>query len=338
MLFRSYYPLEMIKVELGFYGLRYWGANTYPFPSLAYQGIPEWEAKHYQKGFHALPWLRAQVRLSDQFQLVMGNIYGAANHKLMAPLYNPELNLTADPEVGVQLLFESAPFDLDLWLNWESFIFYGDTHQEVFTIGLSTNLKLNNPESRFHFYMPLQGLIQHRGGEIDTITMNSVNTLMNGGIGFGATWNTGCQGLKRLNVEVDALGYYQQAGKLWPFESGMGIFAQASADVRNFRFKGGYWWCHNYISMFGNPFFGSISTSEPGVTFHNPSMIYLGAEYSYEFAKGFAVGGEVDVFESLPVRMHGGEFEGFKASSKTSFSAGIYLRVTPSFLLWKGKK
>lgn len=36
--------------------------------------------------------------------LILGNIYGGSNHGLIAPLYNPELNLTADPETGFQVL------------------------------------------------------------------------------------------------------------------------------------------------------------------------------------------------------------------------------------------
>lgn len=36
--------------------------------------------------------------------LILGNIYGGSNHGLIAPLYNPELNLTADPKTGFQVL------------------------------------------------------------------------------------------------------------------------------------------------------------------------------------------------------------------------------------------
>lgn len=71
----------------------------------------------------------------------------------------------------------------------------------------------------------MQGLVQHRGGEIDTIFNNSVQTLMNGAIGVGGVWNTGHRIFKNLNVELDATGYYQQAGEIWPFDSGYGLYA-----------------------------------------------------------------------------------------------------------------
>ena len=85
--------------------------------------------------------------------LILGNIYGGSNHGLIAPLYNPELNLTADPETGFQVLAGAPWIDLDAWIDWQSFIFRDDTHQEAFTVGLSTRFKLNAPSSTFHCYV-----------------------------------------------------------------------------------------------------------------------------------------------------------------------------------------
>ena len=199
-----YYPLEMLKLEAGVHLQRFWGANRYP--NMAYQDIAHWKGDQYQKGFHALPWFRAQVALSDHVNIVLGDLYGAANHNLIEPLYNPELNMVADPEMGLQLLYNSRRFDLDVWVNWESFIFREDIHQEAFTVGLSTRFKFNDPNSRFHFYAPLQVLVQHRGGEIDTILTNSVQTLMNGAVGIGGVWNTGHKIFKSVNVELEKGG------------------------------------------------------------------------------------------------------------------------------------
>lgn len=327
-----FYPLSNIKLEVGAHMLRYWGATKYP--SLAYQDIAAWKGNQYQHGFHVLPFFRAQMALSDHVNIVLGDIYGGANHNLIEPLYNPELNLTADPEAGLQLLYDSRRFDLDVWVNWESFIFHGDTHQEAFTVGLSARYKLNDPESRFHFYMPLQGLAQHRGGEIDTIYTNSVQTLMNGAVGAGAVWNTGNPIVKNVNLEFDVAGYYQQAGDLWPYGSGSGFYVRASADIYDFRVKASYWNSNKFISMFGSPFYGAVSTSMDGVTFDGQNLVYLGLEYSRSFGKGFSVGVDVDVYQHLPVNMYEQGVDGIrKSGSATSFSAGIYFRINPSFLI-----
>lgn len=325
-----FYPLENIKLEAGLHLLIYHGANKYP--SAAYKDIAYWKGNQYQKGTHLLPFFRAQIKLSDRIDLVFGNIYGGQNHNLIDPLYNPELNLTADPEAGLQFLYNSRIFDADVWVNWESFIFRDDTHQEAFTVGLSTRFKLNDPQSKFHFYIPLQGLAQHRGGEIDTLLTNSVQTLMNGAIGLGASWNTGHSVFKKAQLELDAAGYYQQAGSIWPFDDGYGIYAKATADIYDFQIKAAYWNSDKFISMFGNPFYGAISTKDKNITFQKPQMIYFGVEYSRKFGKGFALGIDLDVFQRLSGKIQ--EADQIRSTgSNTSFTVGAYLRVNPSFLI-----
>lgn len=327
-----YYPLSNIKLELGMHMLKYWGARKYP--SLAYLDIGKWKGDQFQHGFHVLPYFRAQIALSDHVNIVLGDIYGGANHNLIEPLYNPELNLTADPEAGLQLLYDSRRFDLDVWVNWESFIFREDVHQEAFTVGLSGRYKINDPDARFHFYVPVQGLVQHRGGEIDTIYTSSVQTLMNGSVGVGSVWNTGNSVIRNVNLEFDAAGYYQQAGNIWPYGTGTGLYLRASADIHDFRIKTAYWNSNKFISMFGSPFYGAVSTSNDGMTFDGQRMAYLGLEYSRSFGKGFSLGVDVDLYQHFSVNMYGPEIDGVaKSGSATSFSAGIYFRINPSFLI-----
>ena len=326
----SYVPLPNIKFEAGAYML--WYSGAYKYPNYAYQDIAQWKGKHYQNGIHLLPYFRGQIALGN-FNFVLGDIYGGSNHRLILPLYNPELDLTADPESGLQILYDAPRFHLDAWINWQSFIFDTDTHQESFIAGVASEIKFNSPLSKWHWYMPVQMVAQHRGGEIDTITTHSVQTLMNGTVGIGGIWNTGYNIFKSLNIEVDVLGYYQQAGQLWPFENGYGLYTRATAQISDFQLKASYWKCHQFISMFGNPFYGAVSTIERGGTFDNPSMVYLGAEYCRVLAKGFSLGIDVDFYTHLPVVFQNEVGEKKKNSSKMSFSAGIYLRINPSFII-----
>lgn len=329
-----YYPLENIKLELGAHLLKYWGAQKYPYAS--YFDIPEWQGNDFQHGFHALPWLRAQMDFSDNFSVILGNIYGASNHRLIEPLYNPELNQTADPEAGAQILYSSKYFDLDFWGSWDSFIFRNDVHQESFTVGLSTRAKWNEPEKELHFYTNLQLLARHYGGEIDTITTNSVQTLMNGALGIGTEWNASRKYLKKAGLEVDVLGYYQQAGKMWQLDSGYAIYSSAFTDIKNVRLKAGYMWNNDFISMYGSPFFGSVSTKQPGGVFDNPQLVHWGLEYTRSFGKYFSFGADLSVYHCF-----GGTFivDGVVEKNKqsTSFSAGLYMRIKPSFLLFRKK-
>lgn len=329
-----FYPLKNIKLELGVHALIYSGA--YKYPNFAYSDIATWKGNQFQSGAHVLPFFRAQLGLKN-VNLVLGNIYGGANHGLIDPLYNPELNLTADPETGFQFLYDSNRLHMDVWVNWQSYIFEQDTHQEAFSVGLSSRIKFNQPTSRFHYYMPVQMTLQHRGGEQDTIYTNSVQTLMNGSIGAGIIWNTNRRVLKQVNLEVDATAYYQQAGTLWPFTKGAGLYAIAAVDLRNIRVKGGYWICKDFISLFGIPYFGAVSIKEPGATYSDPQTCFFSVEYSRTFGKHYAFGAKADVYYSIPGTMTMPSGELTNPGNATSFSAGVFLRVNPSFLLKKFK-
>ena len=97
----SYQPLKNLRVEVGVSMLHYWGANKYP--NLNYSDIATWKGDQTQTGFHLLPFFNVQLAVSRNFNLILGNIYGGANHRLIEPLYNQENALSADPEMGVQM-------------------------------------------------------------------------------------------------------------------------------------------------------------------------------------------------------------------------------------------
>lgn len=329
-----YYPLENIKIEAGAYLLKYWGADKYP-AGVYYKDLPSWNSNQYQHGFRALPFFRAQIALSEQVNLVLGDIYGGANHNLIEPLYNPEQNLTAEPEAGLQLLYDSRFLKLDAWANWESFIFRDSPHQEAFTFGISARAKINKPESRLHVYVPVQVIMQHRGGEIDTITTSSVQTWANLAGGLGVTYNVNYGILKRINLEMTAAYFSQQAGEKLPFDNGYGFYPKLTVDVYDFRFKAAYWKSDDFISLLGSPFFGAVSTSNPGMTFDKPSLFYLGAEYCRTFGKDFALGIDVDLFAQSSTTAFQPDKNPERKTSALSFSAGVYFRMTPSILLKK---
>lgn len=319
------YPLANLKVEAGFHLLKYWGATKYP--NMTYIDIAKWQQQHYQHSVHLLPFFRVQVAFSEHVDIILGNLYGGANHKLIEPLYTSELNLTSDPEAGLQILYHSRHFDADAWVNWQSFIFREDIHQEAFTGGLSARLKWGEEKSAWKFYIPLQGLAQHRGGEIDTIFTNSVQTLMNGAVGAGVTWHPDSRNLREIGLETEVLGYCQQSGQLWPYGSGTAWYAHVWADINYFRLKAAYFSGNSFISMYGLPFFGSVSVKRPDLDFRHPRIGYAGLEYSYTFGQGFAIGADADLYLQFT------EAKSYRKKICRDFSFGVYLRISPSFLL-----
>lgn len=197
--------------------------------------------------------MRAQLKLKHA-DLVFGDIYGQSNHRLVTPLYDPELDLTSDPEAGFQAIVRRPHTRFDAWINWQSYQFETDTHQEVFTLGMSDIVYYNAPHSRLHVYSPIQLLGQHRGGEQDTIAGNSVQTLVNGAVGLGLKWNARRRVLRSMGLEADVVGSYQQSGQLWPHDAGVGVFARASVQLSDFGLHAGYFYGHRFVSLYGNSF------------------------------------------------------------------------------------
>lgn len=326
--------LKNLKVEAGVHLLRYWGTSKYP--NLNYSDIAEWKGEQYQKGFHALPFFRVQVALSKTFNIVIGDLYGKTNHNLIDPLYNKEMALTADPEAGLQLLWDTKPMHFDMWVNWESFIFQNDNHQESFTFGLSTRFKANKPTSKAHVYFPVQMIFQHRGGEINpNAESRKIKTWLNAAAGAGLDLNFQDQLFRKLNLEVTGAYFGQQAGAMLPFEKGYGIYAKATADIYRFRVQTGYWQGNDFITVFGNPLFGDISISEKGLIYDKTKMLFASLEYAQKLGKGFALGVHADVYNNFSGNAYTPETGWYKEPNSLSFAAGIYLRINPSFLIKK---
>lgn len=341
----SYQPLKTLKIETGVYMLRYWGESKYP--NTYYATLPGYESGDTQSAFHAVPFFRVHYAPAPGISLVLGNIYGRNNHGIIAPLYNKEMVMTSDPEAGVQFLWNTRHFNLDMWVNWESFIFQGDNRQEEFTFGVSSRIKANSPslkDNSVHFYVPLQLLFKHQGGEINTTAAErSIKTWLNAAAGLGLDIKMPFRNFTKLNLEADVAYYAQQKGSVFPFDKGYGFYGKAVADLRNFHLHAGYWQCHDFVSLMGDPLFGAVSMFNRNLVYDNPKTAFLSLEYSHHIGKGFALGVHADVYNTFSADTNTtvtGE-DGNPVSvcssvpNSISFLAGIYLRTDFGFLIKK---
>lgn len=331
-----YYPLSNLKIEAGAHLLYYSGAQQYPV--MAYEGIADWKKREKsENGIHALPFFRAQLAaLGNKLNLVLGNIYGGSTHRLIEPLYNPELNLSADPETGLQLLFNSRFVDTDFWINWQSFIFKNDNHQEQFTLGLSTRVKLNRPESPVHVYFPLQMVAQHQGGEIQDEDYHGVTSVANLAVGAGVDWNIKGSFLTQIQAESEFLAYKQLTGTRWELGKGHAFHSSVTLRAKEFSLKTGYMGSHHFVSLLGSPFFGSLGMTSAKAIYPNPKTIYSSAEYSHRFGKICSVGVDVTYYQYLPGKARIDGLWTHPAASG-SISAGVFLRISPSLLIHRFK-
>lgn len=320
----EYNPNNNIHLELGLNALIFEGANKYP--NFAYHDISTWKGNQYQSGAHLLPWFRAQINTQHSC-LVLGNIYGGSNHNLSEVIFNPEQNLSADPEMGFQALIDYKYWHFDAWINWQSYIFEEDSHQEAFTVGINSIHRWNNPNSRIHVFSPIQVLAQHRGGEQDTTALG-VQTLINGSAGITARYNFNNKVINTVDLSINALGCFQESGKLWPKSSGGAFNIGVKANMWNYLFlKAGLFRAPKYyVNLFGSPLLSTYSTKTNSEMFKGMSTYYIRTDYSKSYENKYTIGFNADLFINSSHDLN-----------ETNCSFGVYLKVTPSFIIKKMK-
>ena len=336
----TYTPIDEIKLELGLHATIYSGANKYP--CYVFHDIAKWKGDQYQSGAHLLPFFRATARFKS-ITLAVGDIYGGATHGFVEPMYNPELILTDDPEMGFQMIVDTKRWHSDLWMNWQSYIFKESSHQEAFTVGWTQNINVwkRTKEDRTHSLdIPIQLVIQHRGGEQDNTKMG-VQTIANGALGMGYEYKApGNRIVTGVQAEVMALYCLQQSGNLWPFKNGPALWVKASVDfIRDLRVTAGFFSAKDFCSLYGSQYFGTLSTKRAGGRFDGMNTGLISLEYSRTFANAYTIGANLKAYIyktgslALPADDTHPEPYTIPGEFRTPFSFGVYFRCSPSFVL-----
>ena len=227
---------------------------------------------------------------------------------------------------------------MDAWIDWQSFIFEMDKHQEAFTVGMTQRVHLLRPRPYgWSLDVPLQMTVQHRGGEQDDTDLG-VQTLCNGSIGLQLrkTWDR--RVLNAAELEVHALGAYQQAGKLWPFNTGSGLWAGAALDLLHaLRVRVGWWQAKDFVTLYGSPFFNTLSLKVDGARFTRMNTVYWSVEYVRLFGHDYAFGAKANGFLTDAGRLFRMDGSTDPAALRHAFSFGVFLRAQPRFLLKRFK-
>ncbi|MBR7167478.1 MAG: hypothetical protein IKD33_01560 [Bacteroidales bacterium] len=316
-----------VRMEVGANILRYWGSEIYPCYS--YLGIAEWESERYQKGVHILPIMRAQFSITDSFHIVFGTLYNRNSHLLCTPLYNNELNYTSDRESGIQILYDNRFHSSDLWVNWQSFIFENDIHQEMFVFGYSSRTNIIKTDYGLEIGIPLQFVAQHRGGEVNIAETHSIQTYSNYAAGLFGKYSFGGKYFKDITFACYYIGFTQNVGTLYPFNNGWAIYPELSIRIHDFQLDMGYFVGKDFISLLGSPHFGNISAKTPDMIFDKMDMFMAEIEYCYHKSKYFSFGIEGSFIHYFPYTSFRPEYGTMERKRANSFSFGLFLDINP---------
>lgn len=291
----AYRPGRWVDVQAGVYLLQYWGADAYPNQN--YNGLPTFNDGNVSRGFHALPYFSAQVSTPWGLEVTLGSLRGDASHGLIMPMYAPELSLTADPQAGAEVRYQSRWIDADAWIDWRSFIFRDSPSEENFYVGVSAKVKYTSGDADVQVYSPVQLVIEHIGGEIDTI--HSVQTYINAAAGIGARLRLRHPHVRWVGLEADVLGSYQQKGTAWRHNRGAACWIAGTLQANKMRAQLGFYHAYKFSPILGYPMFGIASQNKVGFILRNPSTVYVGYEFEQQFGPGVTLSAFVDVYHLL---------------------------------------
>lgn len=237
-----YYPTSRIRLKAGVHLLKYYGLEKFS---------------------RAIPTFSFYYKLTPSLSMVFGSLYGTANHELIEPIYEFERFFIKNSESGIQFLLSNRIIKSDTWLNWEKFILEGDPFQEVFVVGTSNLIKLSDPQSKTQFNLPVQAIVSHKGGQINSIEAN-VQTIINSATGVSIKHHFVNSGFGSIEFSNFFLTFNDISNTLkLPYSRGWAVYSNLIAEWKNLTFGAGYWYGNQYITNRGCPVFQSMSVSNP---------------------------------------------------------------------------
>jgi len=290
----GYQVADKFKAELGAYAVKYSGRNS-------------------MENLQA--FVRLQYAITPHFNMVMGNIYGGVNHRLIEPLYLWERHFTDNPESGLQFVLHSDRWFADVWLDWQHFIQRGDPSPEALVFGISAERQLTGNDNRFDLTVPLQLIIHHQGGQIDTSDEPMI-VLGNMATGFCSRLNMNNGRIKSVGLDVYLAGYWDRYSNetLRPFDKGWGVYPTLYMDMSPFKLMTGYWYAEKFHAFLGEPLFGSFDPHRPHKQLPTRNLFTFKFIFDKQLFKRVSVGAQLETYSDLD-------------RGETDYSFGVHLRL-----------
>ncbi|MGQ9620522.1 MAG: hypothetical protein ACUVTX_05995, partial [Bacteroidales bacterium] len=238
-----YAPSPMFEIELGVHQQIYSGEPENIKPRLL---------------------LSARWKVAGNSILTLGSFDGGNKHRMYDPHFNAERIYTYYTENGASFVTKGENIFTDTWINWENFIFRGDTVREIFTAGESFNYSLPLIKDFIKINLPVQAKFKHYGGQISNYSEHVLTFLnLSGGAGIDFSFaheKYGTPGIEFLHF------IYRELTR----KNDIGITEGDASWIRvHYRYRwlyiGSYFWfSHNFYAPDGNQIYGSVSDYQPG--------------------------------------------------------------------------
>ncbi len=261
-----------------------------------------WYFRHYygQDGFaKSLPVIRARYSFYPGVQFIVGQLDGQLTHGYIEPIYNTDNYFSKNPEYGVQFRVDRTKVHADIFMDWETFLLPGETHQEEIVGGMLASYSINDNSNDKGLSFQLQSIIHHFGGQVDN-SDNPLQSRANVAAGFKYSF---LPRLKRLH-KLTFSSYYIQALELSqtntiPFESGFGL--QNTFVIENNWTKLSAGWFHGeyFFAPMGDYLFQSVSQFNDWYVGEKRDLITSKLLVGHDVVQGVNFGFRVETYYDL---------------------------------------
>jgi hypothetical protein len=204
------------------------------------------------------PVFSTSLNISEKTILTVGTLSGCDKHLLFDPDFDSERLYTNYSEDGFQLTSSNDHLFTDTWVNWENFIFKGDTTREILSGGESFKFTSSAVAEIVHFIVPVQVQFKHYGGQTSNY-LEPVETFYNFATGVRINIDLGKKRLSQAGIEY--LQFFNTV-----------VSNTTSSQIKNgnaswlrlhYAYKGlyigaAYWKGHNFYAPEGNAIYASI--------------------------------------------------------------------------------
>jgi hypothetical protein len=263
------------------------------------------------------------------FALLFGNYEANLHHRLIEPLYNTELFITRPVESGIQFNVNKKKYWSDTWIDWEVQQYLNSAFKEELTGGHHSSILLYKSDSSLlEIKMPVQALINHKGGQLDTLPQPIITTINSAfGISIEKKFNKKSF-LKSIKTENYYCIYSDRSGNvLKPFTIGRGVFLNASAMSKyNVNLSVGYWKGNGFVAEKGGYLYQSDASiyGKTGYIEKNRQLLFMRLLYQKRIFNGVTADVRLEPYYDLN-------------NKELEFSHSIYLTYKKYFILTKVK-
>ncbi len=270
------------------------------------------------------PTFTLKLQGEKNWSMLFGTLEGTLNHRMLEPMVDIASFIEHPVENGFQIKHASEKLFFDTWINWEKFIERGSNFKEQLSTGLNFQPRLFQSEGGYSMTPVVQGMLSHRGGQIDKDSISFyVITNYAGGLRLMKKNKAGF--IREISLEPYVLLYQQTDGNIFPYQGGSAIYLNAGAKAKNLSLMLSYWEGNKFTAARGTPVYSSVSLDYPGHSEAQRQLIFMRIFY------------EKPVYELLNLSLRFEPYYDLK-NSLFEYSYSFYLSYRGDWKFGKNKK